>query len=72
VLHLHARFEMILACRRRWLVSNTFPAAKRGQRRIGQRCAAGRQLLMDPHEIPLAGNQKLEDLLPVGFGFLRP
>ena len=49
MLHLHARFEIILA-----------HSAARGQ------------LLMDSHEIPLAGAQKLEDLLPVRFGFLQP
>jgi hypothetical protein len=25
---------------------------------------------MDSHEIPLAGGEQLQDLLPVGFGFL--
>jgi hypothetical protein len=27
---------------------------------------------MDSYQIPLAGDPKLEDLLPIGFGFLRP
>jgi hypothetical protein len=72
VLHLHARLEVILARRHDRCLPDALPAAECGQRRIRQRRAARRQFLMDSHEIPLAGNQKLEDLLPVGFGFLRP
>jgi hypothetical protein len=72
VLHLHARFEMILARGHDGQLSDALPAAKGGQRRIRQHSAARRQFLMDPHEIPLAGVQKLEDLFAVGFRFLRP
>ena len=72
MLHLHARFEMILARRHDRRLSDALPAAEPGQRRIRQRRAGRRQFLMDSHEIPLAGDQKIEDLLPVGFGFLRP
>jgi hypothetical protein len=72
VLHLHAWIELILARGRHRRLSDALPAAKRGQRRIRQRRPAGRQLLMDSHEVPLAGAQKLEDLLPARFGFLQP
>ncbi len=72
VLHLLARFEMILASRHYWCLSDTLPAAKCGQRRIRQSRAGRRQFLMDSHEIALARVEKFENLLPVGFGFLRP
>ena len=71
VLHLHTRFEMILARRHERCLSDALPAAKCAQRRIRQPRAARRQFLMDSHEIPLAGDPKIEDLLPAGFGFLR-
>jgi hypothetical protein len=41
------------------------------QRGIRQLRAARQQFLMDSHEIPLAPVEKLQDLLPVRFGFLR-
>jgi hypothetical protein len=72
VLHLHARLEVILPRRHDRCLSDALPAAERGQRRIRQRRAGRRQLLMDSHEIPLARCQEIEDLLPVGLGFLRP
>ena len=72
VLHLHPRFEVILACRHDRGLADALPAAESGQRRIRQPRPARRKLLMDSHQIPLAGDPKLEDLLPVGFGFLRP
>ena len=72
VLHLHARIEVILARRHDRGLADALPAAECRQRRIRQRRAARRKLLMDSHEIPLAGDPKIEDLLPVGFGFLRP
>jgi hypothetical protein len=76
VLHLLARLEVVLARRRGALWARRLPdallAAEGGQRRIRQGRSLGRQLLMDSHEIPLAGVQKLQDPLPVGFGFLGP
>ena len=72
MLHLHTRLEMILARRQDRCLSDAMPAAKCRQRRIRQYRSLRLQLFMDSHEIPLAGAQKLEDLLPVGFGFLRP
>ena len=72
VLHLHTRLEVILARRHNRRLADPLPAAESRQRRIGQRCAGRHQILMDSHEIPLAGKQQIQDLLPVGFGFLRP
>jgi hypothetical protein len=46
------------------------PATERGQGLIRKRRPAGQQLFMDSHEIPLAGAEKLQDALPVRFGFL--
>ena len=72
MLHLYAWVKVILARRHDGDLSNTLPATERRQRRIRQRRAIRDQLLMDSHEIPLAGSQKIEDLLAVGLGFLRP
>jgi hypothetical protein len=72
MLHLHAGIEVILAHRHDRSLSDTLPAAECGQCRIGQRCATGPKFFMDSHQIPFAGDPKLEDLLPIGFGFLRP
>jgi len=72
VLHLHAGFEVILAYGHDRRLSDAVPAAECGQRRIGQLGTAGCQVLMDSHQVPLAGDPKIEDLLPIGFGFLRP
>jgi hypothetical protein len=47
------------------------PPAKSRQCRIRQLRAARPQFLMDPHEIPLALGEQLQDLLPVRFGFLQ-
>jgi len=72
VLHLHARIEVILTGWHDRSLRDALPAAESGQRRIRQCRAVRRQFLMDSHEIPLAGNQQIQNLLPVGFGFLRP
>ena len=72
MLHLHARVEVILARRHNRGLPDALPAAESRQRRIRQGRAVRRQFLMDSHEIPLAGNPQIQDLLPVGFGFLRP
>jgi hypothetical protein len=72
MLQLLSRFELIVARRYDRSLSDTLPAAECGQCRIGQRCAAASKFFMDSHQIPLAGDPKLEDLLPIGFGFLRP
>ena len=58
-------------CRRQGIgQAPVVPAAERRQRGIRQLRACGHQLLMDSHEIPLARVEKLQDLLPVGFGLL--
>ena len=72
VLHLHTGIEMILARGHNRSLTDALPAAERSQRRIRQRRAAAYEFLMDSHEIPLAGSQKIEDLLAVGLRFLRP
>ena len=72
MLHLCARLEVILPGRRYRFLSDAVPAAECGQRRVGQGRATCQQFFMDSHEIPLAGDGKLQDLLPVWFGLLRP
>jgi hypothetical protein len=46
------------------------PATEGGQGLIRERGSAGDELFMDSHEIPLASGEQLQDLWPVGFGFL--
>ena len=70
MLHLLAGLKVVLARRHRRRLPDAMPATEGGQGRIGQHRAGGRDLLMDSHEIPLAGGEQLQDLLPVGFGFL--
>jgi hypothetical protein len=70
VLHLLARLEMILSRGHDGRLPDALLAAESRQRGIRQRRAAGRQLFMDSHQVPLAGAQELEDLLAVWFGFL--
>src|SRR5579885_596055 len=68
VLHLLTGRKLILA-RRRWRrVTDPVPPAERRQCLIRHLRTCGHQILMDPHEIPLAPVEKLQDLLPVGFG----
>ena len=72
MLHLYARREIILARRYRRLVADRVPPAECRQRGIRQLRSARQQFFMDSHEIPLALLEKLQDLLAVRFGFLRP
>src|ERR1039457_1444465 len=72
VLHLLARLEVVLARRHDGRLPDTLLSAEGGQRRIRQGHSLGCQFLMDSHEILLAGIEKLQDPLPVGFGFLGP
>jgi hypothetical protein len=72
VLHLLARLEMVLARRHDGRLPDALLAAEGGQRRTRQGRSLGRQFLMDSHEILLAGVEKLQDPLPVGFAFLGP
>ena len=72
MLHLYTGFEVILTHGHDRSLSDAVPAAECGQCRIGQRCAAGSKFFMDSHQVSLAGDAKIEDLLPIGFGFLRP
>ena len=70
MLHLLAGRKLILA-RRGWRrVADPVPPAERRQCLIRHLRACGHQILMDSHEIPLALLEKLQDLLPVGFGLL--
>lgn len=52
-----------------WL-GQAMPPTEGRKRLVGELRPAGCQLLMDPHKIPLAARQQLEDLLPIGFGLL--
>jgi hypothetical protein len=72
MLHLFARLEVVLTRRCWWRLPNSMPPAERRQRGVRQLRAAGHQFFMDSHEIPLAPAEKLQDLLPVGFGLLGP
>ena len=47
------------------------PTAEGSQGLIGEHRPPSGQLFMDPHKIPLAARQQLQDLLSIGFGFLR-
>jgi hypothetical protein len=53
-----------------WL-GEAMPAAEGGQGLVGEHGPAGHEFFMDPHKIPLAAGQQLQDLLPIGFGLLR-
>lgn len=57
MLHLDARLEVITAGGYDGILSDALPAAEGCQRLIRQRRAIGEQLLMDSHEIALAGVQ---------------
>src|SRR5215468_999731 len=70
VLKLLARGKVQMAHRYGRRVSDPVPPAKSRQRRVGKLGPFRRQLLMDSHQIPLALLEKLQDLLPIGFGFL--
>ena len=72
MLHLLAGREVVLAGRHGGRLPDAMPATEGGQGLIRERGSAGHELLMDSHQIPLAGDPKIEDLLPIGFGFLRP
>ena len=52
-------------------LGETMPATEGGQGLVGEYRPTGGQLFMDPHKIPLAAGQQLQDLLPIGFGLLR-
>ena len=72
MLQLFSGFEVVAAGGHDGLLSDTLAAAEGGQRRIRQIRTALQQIFMDPDEIPLAGREQVQDLLPVGFGFLGP
>jgi len=48
------RLEVVPAHRRLGLLADPFAATERGQGGVGQRGAAGHQLLMDSDQVPLA------------------
>jgi len=52
-------------------LGEAMPATEGGQCLVRKHRPTGGQLFMDPHEIPFAARQQLQDLLPIGFGFLR-
>lgn len=70
MLHLLTGLKVILSGSHFRFLSNAMTAAERRQRRIGNRCAAGSEFLMDPDQVALATGQQFQDLLTVGFGFL--
>ena len=70
MLHLFAGLKLVSAGRYHRRLADAVPPAERGQCRIRQLRPTGHQVFMDSHEIPLAVAEKLQDLLPVGFGFL--
>jgi hypothetical protein len=70
VLQLLAGLKVVTAGRHDWRLPDSMPAAEGGKRLVGHGRSAGRQLFMDPDQIPFAFLQQLEDLLAVGFGYL--
>ena len=72
VLHLLAGLEVIPAGGHNGRLPDALSAAECRQSLIRECRAAEPQFLMDSHEIPLAGVQQFEDLLPVSLGLLRP
>jgi len=70
MLQLFTGRKVISARRHDGRLSDTMPTAKRGQRGIRQHYTARCEFLMDSHEVPLAGAEQFQDLLPVRFGFL--
>ena len=68
-LRLLARIEVVLTRRHGRRLPDSMPATECRQRGIRHLRACGHEFLMDSHEIPLALFEKLQDLLPVGFGF---
>lgn len=71
VLHLLPGGEVVLPGRRRRRVADPVAAAKGRQRRVGEHRAGRAELLVDAHEIPLAGRVELEDPLPMRRALLR-
>ena len=70
VLHLLARLEVVLAGRHGGRLPDALPATEGGQGLVRELGSAGEELFMDSHQIPLATGEQLQDLLPVGLGFL--
>jgi hypothetical protein len=71
MLRLFTGLEVILACRDRCCLPDPMPAAESCQCGIRQVRTRGHQFFMDPYQIPLALAEKLQNLLPPGFGPLR-
>ena len=65
-----ARLKLVLPGSHFRLLTDSMTTAKGRQRWIRECHPAGHEFFMDPDEIPLAIGQLLQDLLPVGFGFL--
>jgi hypothetical protein len=70
LLHLLARLKIVSTGGYHRRLADAMPAAEGGQGGIRQLRSTGQQIFMDSHEIPLAVAEKLQDLLPVGLGFL--
>lgn len=71
VLQFLAGPEVVLPDDLLWRLGEAMPATEGGQGLVGEYRPTGGQLLMDPHEIPFAAGQQLQDLLPIRFGLLR-
>jgi len=70
VLKFLARQKMVLPCGLLRRLGEAMPAAEGRQGLVGEHRPAGHEFFMDPHQIPFAAGQQLQDLLPIGFGFL--
>ncbi len=72
MLQFFSGLEVVLPHWRLGRFGDSVPPTERRQRWIRQVCTTGDEFLMHSNQVPLALGQQLQDLLPVGFGFLRP
>ncbi len=72
MLHLLAGLEVITARREARFFADAVPATKPGQCRVGKLGTLLDELFVDPDKVALTTNVEVEDLLPIGLGFLLP
>jgi len=72
MLQFFAGLEVVAAGGHFRFLSDTVPPAEGGQRGIGYVGATAHQFLMDPDQVAFVTGQQLQDLNPVGLGFLGP
>jgi hypothetical protein len=70
MLHLLAGLKVVVAHWRSWLVADAVPAAKRGERGIGDRHTSRDQFFVHADQIAAALLVQLDDLIAMGLRFL--